>query len=50
VWPTLSWNKEEIGEMRGKHSRKKFGLIIGEKLGSIRGMDELRFLHKTKVH
>ena len=36
--------------MRGKYSRKQIGLIIGEELVSIRGMNELRFLHKIEVH
>jgi hypothetical protein len=45
----LYHNIEETGELRGGHSRKKVGLVIGKILVSIRGSEELRFFLKKKV-
>ena len=34
--------------MKGKYSQKKVGLTIGRKLINTRGINELRFLHKSR--
>ena len=38
------------GEIVRRAFKKKIRPIIGEKSVSIRGMDELNYLHKSKVH